>query len=163
MTTAPASQKPALEAGFTLIEILVVLFLVASVLGLATTLLVRANQRFRGATNAADAHIEMGFAADLVARDIRTASNATANDDSLTLTAADGSHIVWSLRDGRLTRSSSQGERTWRAGLAGLSVMTERAKSGTPFVEVTLETKPAKDGRSQVFYVGASPRVNEVE
>lgn len=155
------SSDSSRRAGFTLIEILVAMALVCSALGFATALIVNANKRFRSGVDAADAHIDMRRAADRLAGDIRGASKAAAGDKSLALTGADGSRIIWRLREGRLVRTGAEGEMTWRTDLADMKVAAKRVRPGSPFIEIALEVKGAEDKRGQVFYVGACPRVTE--
>jgi hypothetical protein len=146
-----------------MIEMLIVLFIAVSVLGLATSLLVRANRSFRDSTRAADAHVEMGLATGRMAADIRASSDAAAEGGALVLAGPDGSRTVWRLKERRLVRSGPGGERTWRAGIMSMEVTAEKARSGVPFVEVAYQAERGGDARGRVFYVGASPRVAEAQ
>lgn len=161
MRTRSVSGGPDRCRGFTMIEMLIVLFIAVSVLGLATSLLVRANRRFRESTRAADAHVEMGLATGRMAADIRASSGAAAEGGALVLAGSDGSRIVWSLKERRLVRSSPGGERTWRAGVTSMNVITERPRAAASLVEVTMRTERGGDVRGHTFYVGASPRAVE--
>jgi prepilin-type N-terminal cleavage/methylation domain-containing protein len=145
---------------FTLIEIVIVLFVVGSVMGLAAKTVFEANRRFRDASRLADARVEIGLAAERIARDIKEASLAEGRAGVLVLTRRDGSVLTWGIENARLVRVSPEGRRHGLARLAGMAVsVAEPAGPGAPFVEVTLTSAPAGGARGQTFYVGARPRV----
>lgn len=154
MTTARADPGRGPRSGFTLIEMILVMFLLAAVLGLVITTIVRAQRRFRRAARAAEARAEIARAAERILKDIRGARGAhvTKENGALVLVRPDGERIEWRLREGRLVRTAPEDEFVSRARPSGFRVKIEEEAGRSPFVEVGLEL----DGRpAPVFYVGA--------
>ena len=159
MTPTFSRERRAAPA-FTLIEIVIVLFVVGSVMGLAAKTTFEANRRFRDASRLADARVEIGLAAERMARDIKEASLAEVREGVLVLTRRDGSVVSWSLEESRLVRGGVGSRRPSRARLYGMAVSVGGPTgSGAPFVEVTLTLEPPGRSRGQTFYVAARPRV----
>ncbi len=172
MTTARA------EGGFTLFEVLVVMFLLAAISGLIMTTLVSAERRFKRAARAAEARSEVERAAERMVGDIRSACDAAEEEGALVLVLHGGERggrgdrierlerIEWRLADGHLVRKAPGDESATRARLSSLSVKVEGETGRSPFVEVGIELDaPRPLGRTTgpkprgtVLYVGARPR-----
>ena len=95
----------------------------------------------------------MGLATGRMAGDIRASSGAAVEGGALVLTGADGSRIVWSLKERRLVRSGPGGERAWRAGITSMKVTVERmgpARRGSyeSRGSMPLRFRPAPQGAS---------------
>jgi type II secretory pathway pseudopilin PulG len=147
-------------SAYTLVEILIVLFVVGSVTGLAAKTAFEANRRFRDASRLADARVEIGLAAERIARDIKGASLAEGRDGMLVLTRRDGTCLTWGIEDALLVRVSPEGSRRSLARFAQMTVsVSEPTGHGAAFVEVTLTSAPAGGCPGQTFFVAARPRV----
>ena len=174
MTTARAEPQRRPRNGFTLIEMILVMALVAAVSGLVMTTLVRAQRRFRRAARAAEARAEIARAAERILKDIRGARGAhvTKENGALVLLRPDGERIEWRLvtsgsangrfadteigstrrsvepllKEGRLVRTAPEDEFVSRAGLSGLRVKIEEEAGRSPFVEVGLELEGRRSG-----------------
>lgn len=175
MTTARA------EGGFTLFEVIVVMFLVAAISGVIMTTLVGAERRFKRAARSAEARSEVARAAERMIGDIRSARGAAEEKGALVLLLPDGERlegnergdriespkrIEWRLVEGRLVRKAPGDESATRARLSGFRVKVEGEAARSPFVEVGIELDaPRPLGRTtgpkprgEVLYMGARPR-----
>jgi type II secretory pathway component PulJ len=169
------------EGGFTLFEVIVVMFLLAAIMGAVMTTLVGAERRFKRAGRAAEARAEVARAAERMVKDIRSACDAAEEKGALVLVLHGGERggrgdrierlerIEWRLADGHLVRKAPGDRSATRARLSGFRVKVEElAKEAgrSPFVEVGIEIEaPRALGRTTgpkpkgtVLYVGARPR-----
>jgi len=138
-------RKP---AGYTLIEIMVVVIVMTAVLGSVVAVIVAARKRVRSARLAAEGRFDAVRASGLLARDIRAARSATAGG-GLVLVHGESRTVVWLVRGGRLARAADGRERVFRPAVSAM-----RVSVADGFVEVGV-----KLSRGGTLYVAARTRL----
>jgi prepilin-type N-terminal cleavage/methylation domain-containing protein len=158
------SSKGALpDRAYTLIEVLMVIIVLGSVLGIAGAFLIRTYHRIGASSEIIDTHIDLGIAADLMERDIRESAAISAEDGSLRLTRVDGANVEWSVRVKALMRNTSDGTRAWRTPIAAMTVDVGRPRPASVYVEAVIESEASRDTPRQTFYVCARQRIGETQ
>jgi prepilin-type N-terminal cleavage/methylation domain-containing protein len=150
------SNSSTRQAGFTVVEMLVVIVVFAAVLGSITALIVASRPRLRRATTGAREIFVVRRATELLARDIRAAGRARAQGNSLVLTRGARDHITWLLRKGQLVRSAEGKERVFRPQVTAMRISIVNG-----FVEVGLNLPRTKRSRARAVYAAARLRAPE--
>ena len=152
-----ASPRRAAAAGFTLLELMVVIALLGAIAGMAIVVIRSAGERSARVSSRAEARTELILARRQLLEDIRRSRAVETDGASLRLRGAGSPTVVWDISGGRLRRTAGDRVRVFRLPCRALSVSASRGGAATSQVEVRVVPE---DGGS---ILAASARTRIVE